>query len=102
MVETGSEYTTRSQRLWQEAQVALAEARGWPHGSHREPYKVVERLRHETRIRRLGQMFSMPSALHQNFYEEWPPLEHVAERAANIQEFRDALSGLMDHSSGQS
>ena len=125
IVETGNEDTARSQRLWEEAQVALAEAdglqaseklwgaaaqavkgvaeaRGWPHGSHRELYGIVERLRHETRMRRLGELFSTSSALHQNFYEEWMTFEHVAERADDVQEFRDALSGLMEPPPGQS
>ena len=112
-----NEYGARSERLWQQAQVSLreanilqaseklwgsaaqavkavAEARGWPHMSHRSLYNTISRLQDETGQRRLGELFRTASALHQNFYEEWMPLVEVERSAANIDELRQALAAL--------
>ncbi len=119
MLETANEYMSRSQQLWQEAQIALqegsriqaseklwgaaaqavkavGEAKGWPHNAHRELYNIIDRLERETGQRRLGELFAIANALHQNFYEWWMPLEQVRERAAAIQELREALAALME------
>ena len=118
MLGAAVEYNTRSTRLWQEAQTALVEAnglqaseklwgaaaqavkavgedRGWPHRSHRDLYNVISRLQVESGQDRLGELFGIAIALHQNFYEEWMPLEEVQRRAANIEELREGLADLL-------
>jgi len=92
-----------SEKLWgsaAQAVKAVAEARGWPHGSHRELYNVITRLEQETAQDRLGELFSIANARHQNFYEEWMPLDEVQRRAANVQELRVAISSLIEPQSG--
>ena len=119
MLQASREYGARSQRLWEQAQTALeeadllqtseklwgaaaqavksvAEARGWPHMSHRGLYEVISRLQQETGQQRLGQLFAIAGALHQNFYEGWMPLEQVRDRAADIYELRETLGALME------
>ena len=119
MLETLNEYGARSQEFWRLAQVnlqgsdpvrasenlwgaaaqavkALAEERGWPHGSHRGLYNVINRLEEEPGQERLGELFAIASALHQNFYEGWMPMDEVQRRAANVQELREALSGVLE------
>ncbi len=123
MQETGNEYRGRSDIFWQEAQAALqeddriqaseklwgsaaqavkavAEARGWPHGGHRELYSIIGRLDQETGQRRLTELFAIASALHQNFYEWWMPLGEVRELSSSIQELREALFRLLEPSTG--
>ena len=118
MLETTSQYVDRSKRLWDEALAALdegnalqaseklwgsaaqavkavGEARGWPHQSHRDLYVILRRLDTETGQKRLGQMFAIASALHQNFYEEWMAIEDMENRAADVQELREALAALL-------
>ena len=123
MQQTQNEYRSHSDILWQEAQTALqednaiqaseklwgaaaqavkavAEARGWPHGSHRELYNVIARLRQETDHSRLAELFAIANALHQNFYEWWMPLELVREYAIRVEELREALFRSLDAPSG--
>ena len=119
MVQVSGEYGARGQTLWEQTQTALeqadlpqaseklwgadaqavksvAEARGWPHMSHRGLYDVISRLQQETGQQRLGQLLAIASALHQNFYEGWMPLEQVRDRSANIHELRETLGALME------
>lgn len=114
-----NEYRNHSEILWQEAQAALQEdnaiqaseklwgaaaqavkavgqARGWPHGSHRELYNVIGRLRRETGESRLEELFAIASALHQNFYEWWMSLDGVRELSPRVQELREALFRLLE------
>ena len=88
-----------SEKLWgsaAQAVKAVGEARGWRHGSHRDLYDIIGRLQNEAGNGRLRELFAIASALHQNFYEEWMPIEQVRQAAGNILELRDALSPLDD------
>ena len=92
-----------SEKLWgsaAQAVKAVGEARGWPHQSHRDLYVIVRRLDTETGQKRLGQMFAIASALHQNFYEEWMANEDMGNRAADVQELREALAALLGPTPG--
>ena len=55
----------------------LAEKRGWQHNSHRVLYQAVNRLAQESSDSELQVLFSVASALHMNFYENWMPKEMV-------------------------
>ena len=50
---------------------AIADERGWPHDSHRDPYyQIVNELRHETGNAELAILFSAGSTLsRQSIYE---------------------------------
>ena len=54
---------------------AVAAARGWEHGGHRELFQVVSRLVAETGDRDLRYHFGLANTLHINFYEGW--LDHA-------------------------
>ncbi len=87
-----------SEKLWGAAAQALkslAERRGWRHGSHREFYRIMRRLRNEfedpvlTRYR-----FDAAAQLHINFYENWYDEDEIRERAADVRYLVDTLAEL--------
>lgn len=119
MQNTPNEYCTHSDILWGQAQAALqegdsiqaseklwgsgaqavktvAEARGWPHNSHRDLHNVIVQLSEETGQRRLAELFAIASALHQNFYEWWMSLDEVRGLAISVQELREALFRFLE------
>ena len=63
---------------------AVAESRGWHHDSHRELYRVANRLSEESGDAEMNGLFSIASALHSNFYENWMPKEMVAYDLAQV------------------
>ena len=71
-----------------------AQRRGWPHNSHRLLYQAVNRLAQETGDGELRVLFSVASALHSNFYENWMPKEMVAADLAQVREFLNKLDEL--------
>ena len=90
---------------------AAAEARGLRHGSHRDLFRVVDRLVEETGDGEISDAFCLANSLHTNFHEGWLPratverqLAHVAELLAKLDELA-ARSGpdvttLTDYHSG--
>ena len=65
---------------------AVAEQRGWPHDNHRALYQVANRLAAESGDRDIRRLFSVASAIHQNFYEHWMPAEMVEEDLVSVEE----------------
>ena len=63
---------------------AVAESRGWRHNGHRELYRVANRLSEESGEAEVKGLFSIASALHGNFYENWMPKEMVAYDLAQV------------------
>ena len=72
----------------------VAEAKGWRHDGHRELYQAVNRLAQESGDRELRIQFSVASALHSNFYENWMPKEMIADNLAEVREFLQKLEDL--------
>ena len=72
----------------------VAEKRGWPHNGHRELYQIVNRLAEEVGERRIRVLFSVASALHSNFYEQWMPREMIEDGLAEVGEFLARLEEL--------
>ena len=72
----------------------LAEKRGWQHHGHRELYQVVNRLAHESGESQLSVQFSVASALHSNFYENWMPKEMVEGNLVQVRDFLQKLEDL--------
>ena len=79
---------------------AVAEARGWPHGSHRELYNGIGRLSEETNQGRYSELFAIANAPHQNFYEWWISLDEVQRLSQSVQELREALFQLLETTPG--
>ncbi len=72
----------------------VAEKKGWQHNSHRELHQIVNRLAQETGERRIRVLFSVASALHSNFYEQWMPREMIDDGLAEVREFLARLEEL--------
>ena len=72
----------------------LAEQRGWQHNSHRELYHAVNRLAEESSDRELRVLFSVASALHTNFYENWLPKEMVEDNLSQVRVLIEMLEEL--------
>ncbi len=75
---------------------AVAEERGWPHTSHGDLHRAVDRLAGELADEELKRLFHSAGALHRNFYEGWMPEETVARGLRAVESFvhrlDDALS----------
>ena len=56
---------------------SIAEVRGWPHNSHHELLRAVNRLVNETGDREIRTAFGLAGTLHTNIYEGWLPRETV-------------------------
>ena len=65
----------------------FAQKRGWQHNGHRELYVTVNRLAQETGDSQLRVLFSVASALHSNFYENWMPREMIEDSLVEVREF---------------
>ena len=117
MTGRAEEYVLTSRELWAKAQEALAkndllqasekgwgaaahmvkgiaQRKGWRHDGHRELYQTVDRLAQETGDRQIRVLFSVASALHQNFYENWLPERIVADNLVQVGEFLEKLEAL--------
>ena len=73
---------------------AAADARGWPHRTHRDLYAAVRRLVAETGDRDLRAGFRMANELHMNFYEGWLSREEVEDDLAGAASFVAKLDAL--------
>jgi hypothetical protein len=93
------DYHQASEKFWGAAAVmvkAIAEGRGWPHGSHRDLYRVISRLVQETGRQELGNVFLLASQLHVNFYEDWLLPDQVTGAAPQIRELINSLRSLIE------
>jgi len=93
------DYHQASEKLWGAAATmvkAVAERRGWPHGSHRDLYRVINRLAQEAGQQELRNGFFLASQLHVNFYEGWLLPEDVTATAPQIRELISRLSQLIE------
>ena len=74
---------------------AVAEERGWRHGSHGDLYRAVGRISEELSDKRIRTLFASANALHQNFYEGWMPEDAVEQSLDEVEEFADRLADLI-------
>jgi len=72
----------------------IAESRGLSHDGHRALYSAVNVLAHESGDRDIRVLFSVASALHSNFYENWMPQEMVADDLAQVRRLLEKLESL--------
>lgn len=83
------DYVQASEKLWgaaAEIVKVVAAKRGIALKSHRELYKFVAKLSTELEDPELVRRFSLASALHQNFYENWLPPETVVDHGEAVKE----------------
>lgn len=73
----------------------LAQRKGWQHDGHRALNVAVNRLARETSDDQLRVLFSVASALHANFYENWMPQEMVSANLRQVRQFLDRLEGMV-------
>jgi hypothetical protein len=60
---------------------AIAVQRRWRHGSHKDLWDVIGRIRQEPGYEDVGILFGAAGTLHANFYENWMPPEVVRDHA---------------------
>ena len=75
---------------------AAADTRGWPHTTHGDLYRTVDRLAAELPGQRLQLLFRSASALHQNFYEDDMPEGTVANGLDDVEEIVGLLQAVID------
>ena len=75
---------------------AVADTRGWPHGSHRDLFRAVDRLADESSVPQLKTLFRSAGTLHQNFYEGWMAVEDVADGLRDVEELVGRLQADSD------
>ena len=75
---------------------AVAEARGWEHGSHRLLFGVAGTLANETQSEELRHGFSAANILHINFYEGWLDRASVEANLDEVRGFVARAEGLLN------
>ncbi len=73
---------------------AIAEERGWDHGSHRLIWRAVNRLATESDDEEIHRLFRTANHLHINFYEDVDTAAHVANGLGDVRRFLDRLEVL--------
>jgi hypothetical protein len=73
----------------------VAQSKGWRHHGHRELYQAANGLAQETEDPEIRVLFSVASALHSNFYENWMPKEMVADDLTQVVELLRRLEPLL-------
>ena len=70
---------------------AVAERRGWRHSSHRDLFRVINRIAAEMDSKDILDLFSIANALHQNFYEGWMEDENIDRGLVGVKRLLDIL-----------
>ncbi|OIP27996.1 MAG: hypothetical protein CO103_03895 [Chloroflexi bacterium CG_4_9_14_3_um_filter_45_9] len=94
LLEKG-DYVQASEKFWgaaAEIVKAVAARRGMDIKSHREFFEFVAKLKDELNDSELPRLFSLASALHQNFYEDWLPPETVRDHGKAVEELVKRLT----------
>ena len=73
---------------------AVAEARGWPHTTHRDLWRAVHRVAEEAGDPQMLDHFTHAGSLHMNFYEGWLSQLAVERGLANVEELLRKLGAL--------
>ena len=74
---------------------AIAEQRGWEHSRHRHYQITASRLRAETGDGDIHRLFTVASALHENFYENDMDADLVSESLDDVAALLDKLNQLL-------
>ena len=74
----------------------VGENRGWRHNSHPSLNAIAGRLTEETGDRQIATLFSVVSALHTNFYENWWAADLVDSGLQDVQLLLEKLEPLLE------
>ncbi len=75
---------------------AVAEQRGWRHGSHEDLFVAKDRIVDEIRDSAIRNHFLAAAALHTNFYEGWFTEADVRANLDDVQKLVRRLQLLLD------
>ena len=88
-----------SEKLWGAASQivkAYAEKKVWKHDGHRELFKVVSKISHETDDEELRTLFINASGLHTNFYEGWLTKDEIETNAKLVKKFVEKIKLILN------
>jgi len=94
----GGDSVQASEKLWgvaAEILKAVAAKRGIELRSHRDLWEFADKLADELKDPDIIKLFSVASALHQNFYEAWMPPRAVKRNAEAIKQLNEKLEKLI-------
>lgn len=86
-----------SEKAWgaaAHAMKAAAERRNWNHSNHGLLFAVASQMADDTANPQLRRLFSVASALHQNFYEDWQPDISVQEGIDSVKQLVEQMEEL--------
>ena len=86
-----------SEKFWgaaAQALKAIAQERGWDHGSHAHFYAIVRNLVDETGDHHLVELFGGANLLHINFYEHWLEEIEIRTFAQQVQQLLHRLDEI--------
>ena len=86
-----------SEKGWGAAAIAVkavAEWRGWEHGSHDDLFAAVDRLARELPEAGLFADFQVAASLHQNYYEGWQTADMVEHGLGQARQFVETVTSL--------
>jgi len=87
-----------SEKLWgaaAEMVKTVAAKRGMELRSHRDLWEFVDKLADELDDPDIIKLFAIASALHQNFYEDWMPLDAVKRSMEAVKQLNEKLEKLI-------
>lgn len=74
---------------------AVAQSRGWRHGSHVLLFRAVNRLAEEAQDDSLNVRFSLAGMLHTNYYENWLERSAVETNLREVAQFVERVDGFL-------
>ena len=87
-----------SEKLWgaaAEIVKTIAAKRGIELRSHRDLWELIGKLADELDDPDIIKLFAIASALHQNFYEDWMPLNAVKRSTEAVKQLNEKLEKLI-------
>ncbi len=78
---------------------ALAEARGWEHGSHWLLSGAIVRIVEETGDDEIRTLYAVANHLHTHFYEGWLTVDLVERSLQDVARFVGKVEALLDRRS---
>ena len=88
-----------SEKMWGAAShaiMAIAQRRGWPHGTHRSLSQAVRRVAQELDDLEMRGMFAMAEQFHANFYHGHLEGFQVEDYREEVRRFISKLTSLTD------
>ena len=98
LLEKG-DYVQASEKFWgaaAEIVKAVAAKRGIDIKFHKEIFEFVARLEDELSDPEVSRLFSLASALHQNFYEDWLPPKTVRNHGEAVERLVTKLTVILE------